>query len=297
MKYSYFIFLLLLLTSCEKTIQLDVEEQPPKLVVDASIETGGLPLVVLSRSLNYFSTISAEELSASFERNATVTLSDGSRTIALKEFSITDSSGFTFYFYTPDISDPFNVITGKENTTYQLTITTGDGEQYTAGTSIPQLTKTCDSLWWEPAPEQVEDTTKCVMYGKFTDPPGLGNYIRYFTRVNSEPFLPGLTSVYDDQVVDGTTYDFPFDMGWDKNSIEQPNEDNYGFANRGDTVTLKFCNIDKATYNFWNTWEFAWQSYGNPFSSPVIVTGNVSNNALGAFCGYAVQYTTIVIPK
>jgi hypothetical protein len=42
--------------------------------------------------------------------------------------------------------------------------------------------------------------------------------------------------------------------------------------------------------------EFAYQSIGNPFASPNKVLGNVSNGALGAFCGYAAFYKTIIIP-
>jgi hypothetical protein len=40
-------------------------------------------------------------------------------------------------------------------------------------------------------------------------------------KKNSEPFFPGLNSVFDDQVVDGTTYSLQFDLGWNKNSIEK----------------------------------------------------------------------------
>lgn len=297
MKYTWIIAVVLVLGSCEKTIQLNVEEQPPKLVVDASIENGQPPLVVLSKSLNYFSSISSEELAASFVHGAIVKLTDGAKTVTLKEQSVVDdSSGYTLFFYTVDLTDPSTIITGKLNTTYQLDITTTDNQIYSSSTTIPPLAKTCDSLWWEKAPK-TDDTTLCVMFGTFADPKGLGNYVRYFTKKNSERFLPGLNSVFDDQVVDGTTYSLQFDLGWDKNSLEKPSGDNYGYARLGDTVTLKYCNIDKASYMFWNTWEFAYQSYGNPFSSPVKVLGNISNNALGAFCGYAAQYKTVIIPK
>ena len=43
--------------------------------------------------------------------------------------------------------------------------------------------------------------------------------------------------------------------------------------------------------------EFSYQSLGNPFSSPGSVLGNISNDGLGSFCGYAVQYKTLIIPK
>ena len=291
-----FLFLLLIFSSCEKNIKLKVQDQPSKLVVDASIENNNFPVVVLSASLNYFSSITPEELSNSFVHDAVITVSDGTNTTQLKEYSYTDTSRYTFYYYTVDENNPGGIV-GQFNKQYQLNIKTSDGQEYTAATTIPLLTKKCDSLWWKPAPN-VDDTTLCVMFGRFTDPPGLGNYIRYFTRINSERFLPGINSVFDDQVVDGKTYSLQFDMGWDKNSLNKPNADNgYGYAYRGDTVTLKYCNINNATYTFWNTWEFAWASYGNPFSSPVKVIGNISNGALGAFSGYAAQYKTIIIPK
>ena len=128
---------------------------------------------------------------------------------------------------------------------------------------------------------------------KATDPPGLGNYIRYFTKKNSGSFLPGENSVFDDQVIDGTTYEVPLDPGINRNN----RVDGDRTFRRGDTVTLKFCNIERATYQFWISMEFAYQSIGNPFVSPNKVLGNVSNGALGAFCGYAVFYKTLIIPK
>ena len=59
---------------------------------------------------------------------------------------------------------------------------------------------------------------------------------------------------------------------------------------RGDSVTVKLANIDKATYDFWRTMEYNYQSIGNPFSSPTVVMSNISNDALGYFGGYAAQY-------
>lgn len=295
MKYFGFILLLFIFSSCERTISLAVNDLPPKLVVEASIENNRTVVVGLSSSLNFFSTITPDELSKSFVHNAKISLSDGIKTNLLKEYSIVDTSGFVFYYYTVDSADLANAIIGDFNKNYQLNIQTQDGQIYTAQTTIPFITKTVDSIWWQSS-ENNPDTNRCLMYGKFTDPPGFGNYIRYFTKTNSGAYLPGLNSVFDDQVVDGKTYSVSFDMGYNKNTKE-PSKEDYGFARRGDTVTLKFCNIDKATYTFWNTWEFSYQSYGNPFSSPVKVLGNISNGALGAFSGYAAMYKTIIIPK
>ena len=297
MKNAFLYFLIAgLFFSCERTIDLKVNNQPSKLVVDASIENNVAPLVVLSNSLNYFSTITPQQLSASFVHNAIVTVGDSSKTVQLIENSYTDSTGYMFYFYTVNYANPSEIITGKFNTTYNLKIQLADSSVYTSTTTIPLLRKTCDSLWWTPAPNN-PDTSRCVLYGLFTDPAGLGDYVRYFTSVNGQPFYPGYTSAFDDQVTDGTTYTFQIPQGYNKNDTLKVSSDDFGFFHRGDSIVFKFSDIDKATFDFWRTWEYAFQSNGNPFSSPVKVTGNISNNALGAFCGYASQYLSINIPK
>lgn len=283
----------LLFLSCEKDINFQPDSQEPKLVVDAQIETNTPPMVVLTNSLNYFSTINAAILANAFVHNAKIIIADGTKTHQLKEYSYT-LNGNTFYYYSNDIANPATAIIGTNGKHYTMNITV-NGNSYSSTTNIPLLTKTIDSVWWKKAPNN-PDTTTTVVMARITDPPGLGNYIRYFTRNrNSNPFLPGENSAFDDQVIDGKTYDATVTQGIDRNKTIS--RDSAGYFYRGDTVTIKFCNIDKATYTFWNTWEFAYQSVGNPFSSPNKVIGNISNNALGAFCGYATQFKTVIIPR
>jgi hypothetical protein len=99
---------------------------------------------------------------------------------------------------------------------------------------------------------------------KATDPPGYGDYIRYFTKKNDERFFPGLNSVFDDLFIDGTSYEIPVEPGFDRN-VDREEEDL--FFTKGDVVTIKLSNIDRATYDFWRTMEFSYASIGNPFSS------------------------------
>jgi len=56
----------LLLSSCEKTVSFNLENAEPVLVVDATIESGIPPMVILSTSFNYFSEISTQMLLNSF---------------------------------------------------------------------------------------------------------------------------------------------------------------------------------------------------------------------------------------
>ena len=279
------------LLSCEKNIDFKLKVVHDVLVVDASIENNQPPIVVLSKSFDYFSKIGAQTLDTLFVHNAAVFISNGVQTQQLKEYSV-GASGFRTYFYSIDTSNIRSAFEGQFNTTYNLKVNVA-GKEYTSTTTIPALAKKIDSLWWKQAPFST-DTSEVVMIMRATDPAGLGNYIRYYTKINNGFFLPGAQSVYDDQLIDGTTYDLKVDPGINRND---PVAFDKNFFHRGDTVTLKLSNIDRSSYQFWLTMEFAYQSIGNPFASPNTVRGNISNGALGAFCGYAAGLKTLVIPK
>jgi hypothetical protein len=123
----------------------------------------------------------------------------------------------------------------------------------------------------------------------------LGNYTRYFTQVDGLPFYPGLNSVSEDQLTDGTTYNLQIEKG--VNRSKDFNLEEYPFFDHGDSVVVKYCNIDKATFDFWRTMEYSYSAIGNPFATPSKVLSNIQGGGLGYFGGYAVQYKTIVIPK
>jgi hypothetical protein len=283
---------LIMFSSCEKSINFNLNSANQQLVVDGSIENGKSPIIILTNSLDYFSQITPSLLENSFVHNAVVNVSNGSQTEKLKEYQTT-FGGYQLYYYAIDTLNSPVIFVGQFNTEYTLTINIGS-QEYTATTNITSVRKKIDSLWWIPAPNN-PDTTKVVLDGEVTDPPGYGDYIRYFTSVNGSAFLPGLTSVYDDQVTDGTTYAIEIDQGVDRNQSIDFN--NYSFFHHGDSITVKFCNIDKATFDFWRTMEYDYQSIGNPFSSPTQVLGNISNGALGYFGGYAAQYISLKVPQ
>jgi hypothetical protein len=286
------ILFLTVLSSCEKKVSFDLDESEQVTVVDASIEDGKPPMVILSKSFDYFSEISPEILLNSFIHDAEITISNGTRMERLKEYSYTVVDNYKVYYYSSDSSAP-DLFRGALNTSYTLEIKAG-GKVFTATTTIPALSKKLDSLWWK-KPPFTTDSTKALLMTRVTDPPGLGNYIRYFTSINGGPFLPGFTSAYDDQIIDGTTYEIEVEKGVDRNA--DIDLDDFAFFKRGDSVTVKFTNIDRATFDFWRTMEYSYSSIGNPFSTPTKVLGNIRGGALGYFGGYAVQYISVVIPK
>jgi len=291
MKKSYWLLVLFFAFSCEKAVTFDLKENGPKLVVEATIENNQPPLVILSKTVGYFSNINPVILQNSFVHNADVYVSNGTLTHKLKEDTINIGGGYFFFYYSIDSSTLSSSFKGQLNHQYSLRIVT-DSKEYTSTTTIPNITKHIDSMYWRPAPPGNDSNEVAVMV-KATDPPGYGDYIRYFTRRNSESFYAGINSVFDDQIIDGTTYTVELERGWDRNSYPA---DRTPYFIKRDTVTLKLCNIDKTTFDFWRTMEFSYANIGNPFSSPTKVLSNISGNALGYFGGYAAQLKTIIIP-
>jgi hypothetical protein len=289
------IFLLIItgcfFSSCEKTVKFDTKTAAPKLVVEATIENNQPPLVFLSRSIDFFSNITPAILQNSFVHGAEVYISNGALTHKLKEYSVNLGNGYSVYYYTNDSSNLTSAFTGQLNHSYSLRIV-ADGKEYGATTTIPNITKQIDSIYWKPAPPGNDSNDVAVMT-KATDPPPFGDYVRYFTKRNNEPFYAPATATFDDQLVNNSTYIVQAERGWDRNI---PAGDRSSYFKKGDTVILKLCNIDKATFDFWRTMEYSYANIGNPFATPTKVLSNIHENALGYFGGYAAQFRTIVIP-
>jgi len=290
---SAFILFVALPAGCERAVDFKLNETEPRLVVEATIENGQPPVVYLSKSIGFFSKIDPPTLVNSFVRNAEVYVSNGTLTHKLNEYAVPVGGGLHFYYYSIDSSAPVTLFLGELNKRYSLRIL-AEGREYNAETSIPDTTRRIDSLFWKPAPAGNPPEKVAVMVRAF-DRPGFGDYIRYYTKRNREPFYPGLNSVFDDQIIDGTSYEVQVERGIDR--ARETTSEGYSFFNKGDTVILKLCNIDKATYDFWRTMEFNYVSIGNLFSTPARVVSNISGGALGYFGGYGAKFRTVIIPR
>jgi hypothetical protein len=291
-RYTLSLLFIALFASCEKEVQVDLQSTPAQLVVQGVIENGQPPLVMLTTSIGFFSHVDISTIGNIFVHNALVTVSDGSRTVTLKEYAVDTAGNTKFSFYTLDTGSAGNLLIGELGKQYSLSVTTG-GKTYTAVTSIPHP-KGLDSLWFgEPVfkrrktPDNAQE-----LYGNYTDPDTPGNYVRYYTRRNNDAFYPG--GLFSDELVNGKVIR-AVDLFAGYNDTANVNSDSVIYFYPGDTVTLKWCEIDKGVYNFWNTYEFALRSGGNPFSSPINVKTNITNGGLGLWAGYGTIYTTMVV--
>ncbi|MCY7410634.1 MAG: DUF4249 domain-containing protein [Chitinophagales bacterium] len=274
---------LLLFSSCTKDLNIDLPPSVEQLVVEGHISTGQFPYVILSRTTDYYSTFYLDSLDNLFVHDALVKVSNGSDTITLPELTI-DTGGTVISVYLG-----LNMI-GEEGKTYSLWIE-AEGKSLSAITTIP-VASPLDSIWWEPSAGG-EDDSLVRLICRYTDPPLLGNYVRYFTQTNSGAFNPGYNSVFEDAVINGTSFEFPLDRGVNRNDSNA--FDNYGLFKRGDTITVAWDAIDLAHFDFWRTLEFELGSQGSPFATPVTIQGNIEGGA-GIWGGYSPTYKTLIVP-
>ncbi len=282
-----------LFASCEKEVNINLKTGEPSLVVEGVIENGLPPYVFLTRSIGFFSTIDLNTLQNSFVRNAKVTVSDGVRTVQLREYSLdTGANGNKLFFYSIDTSG--SLFRGEIEKMYKLTIEV-DGKVYESYTKIPTPTKIDSMNTVQPDPPFDKDKNPLARQIRiyFKEPDTAGNFVRYFTQRNSEPYYAGDNSVYPDEIINGIYFETTLALG--EPSGREFSRDSSTVGYPGDTVTLKWCAIDRANYNFWSTYEYSLGTLGNPFATPIQVKSNISNGALGVWTGYGAVYKTIVL--
>lgn len=291
--------------SCEKDIIINTGNVEQKLVVEAWIVNGESPVVLLSKTYPSYGTINFIELLDSlYLEGAIVIVKDQfGNEIQLQELSPADLSYEqrvelgTMFKVSPEIipffpitlySDTTGTIIGQELGTYDLSIDF-NGEKLSATTTIPR-SYTLDSLNYVARDENNDFFTVNIF---LTLPDIPGNYIRYATKRNSEPFYYPERSgaTWSDLIFAGAEdIKLPAERGYN-DSVDVELED-FGLFEYGDTVSISWKNIDKKTYDFWYSIDN--DGGDTPFSSPVKAASNI-NGGLGIWAGYYISYQTIII--
>ena len=293
--------MMFILTACEEDITLELPQGEESLVVEGYIEQGMPPIVLLTRTLPYFSASSIDILNSIFVSGADVRIFDGKDTISLIEINLSnlpdsianlllevfqlsgeDLSGINISLYTS------LQLFGEVGKTYTLFVKK-DEHKLEAKTTIPPPVK-IDSVWFEPHPSPQVDSLYMVKYA-FVDPVNQTNFYRLFNARNGGAFYPnGFFSVSDDKLVNGQRIELNIVRG---QAPGEPFDRSYGFYQWGDSVVIKLCNIDRAHYDFWNTFETARFS-GGPFATPINIQSNVIGG-LGVWGGYGAYYYAVKI--
>ena len=304
----------LLLTACEKEITVDLPTTEPRLVVEGTIQTGGPPLVILTRTQSYFAPTDISSIASIFVKDALITVNDGFTTAtldqicsdALTEEQIQLAAAVTGLdpglLANADICIYTKLdMLGIEGRTYSLNIA-ADGKTASSVTSIP-YNLALDSAWFELALQEPDDDTLGLINATLSDPDTLGNAYRWYAqRINAgsdgEPkddgFIAPFFSVFEDKYINGLTFDFSYNRGSSPYSTADDDEnEERGYFKVGDTVVVKFVSIGMKEFDFYNTFYNNVATQGDLFSNPAKARSNI-NGGLGVWAGYAYAYDTVV---
>lgn len=295
----------LLLASCEEEYTppaLDVDQQ---IVVEGYVEAGenaSPTFVLLTRSLPYIGELSLAQFEDLFVKDASVVVNDGDKDVSLTQLCLNDlpedikeqaaaALGINIDSTTANICayvDLFDNVTREVGRSYTLTVEVDD-KMLTASTTIPRYVGLTDFRWDDPPGEPSDSIAR--LWTTIDDPAG-PDYYRYLTGDDETGLIAPFQSVTDDAFFDGQMFEFPINKAEPRDQDFDPNT--FGFYTRGDSITIKWCTIDRKHFDFWNTRDFSANS-GGPFSSYTRISSNVEGG-LGIFGGYACETYDLYCP-
>lgn len=296
--------LTILLTACETPIEVTIPDAEPMLVVEGRIEPGLPPLVLLSRSQDYFAPVDAASLGSLYQGGGSVTLTVDGVEFPLDELCADALGPDELVLAAGLLGIPVETlilsnlcaytslgITGQVGSVYGLTAVLG-GDTATAMSKMnPPVA--LDSLWFE-----VPGNTDSLgfIYGDFTDPDSLGNAYRWSAmRIGKDGgLLYPPRSTVDDALFNGLSFSFSqFRPVTSEDFAEDANPDEIGFYKTGDSVIVRWDHIDRGAYDAITSMEVQLQSQGSPFANPADVATNI-DGGLGLWVAYSPFVDTVI---
>ncbi|MBK9257168.1 MAG: DUF4249 domain-containing protein [Saprospiraceae bacterium] len=292
--------------ACEEPYTPDTSESQQEYVVEGYVEVGedsNPVFVIVTRSIPFISTINPDRFSELFVNNANVTVNDGTKTVTLIPVCLSQipeelrEQVFAVLGFNPDstavdlciYADLLGQVTKEYNRRYDLTVKVGD-KILTATTTVPEFVP-IEMFRWADPPGTPSDTL-ARLWITIDDPRGVNNYYRYLTATGGEGLIAPFTSVVDDALFDGKKFEFPLQRAQRRGGDFDP--DSFGLYRREDSIQVKWCNLDKAHYDFWRTRDFS-ASSGGPFSSYTRISTNIEGG-LGIWGGYSVGHYKLYVP-
>jgi hypothetical protein len=269
-KIALSLLLALGLSSCTDVVEIDLNTVSPKVVIEGNIsDQKGAYTVKVSQSVNFSDTNVYPAV-----KNANVVIADNAGNTEI----LTETSAGTYQT---------KKLQGVAGQTYTLTVT-ADGKTYTAISTIPKPVPFENVRFLEqanfPRPGQNETPeTTYIAIPVYTDPANEQNNYRFIQYANGKTDQ-GLV-VRNDNINNGLVNEQPiFSSDFDFK------------IRKGDTITIEMFCIDKATYEYFYSFN---QSSGNGpggGSTPANPVSNIKGGALGYFSAHSIQQKTVVVP-
>ncbi len=251
------------LYSCEKVIDLDIDDSEKKVVIEAELKAGThLFEVLLSESTFYNETFLSTPL-----ENAIITLEDNQGLSTLIPYIANGKYQET--------------ITAEAGKTYTLTVSI-NGEQYTASSSMPaaQPIQNLTSIYED---FSFDGSTGYIVKCHFQDPLATTDFYRIRHTINQvQQNQPRDYVFFNDELVNGLLV---------SRTVSRE------LISPGDTVLVELIHLDEAGFDFISTLgDIIGSSPTGGSAAPGNPITNWSNDAIGAFNAYNIDTMSIVIP-
>lgn len=264
-KILFIIFSLFLLNSCEKEIDLDLEDKSGNIVIEGNItDQAGPYFVRITRSVAFTQNNEYPPV-----ENMDVSLSDD-----LGNSEILEYVGEGFY--------KTNSFQGQSGRTYTLRVV-GEGKEYVAKSTMPDAV---DFEGLEQDSFMVAGETSYTLLPIFTDPPALGNRYLFIYSVNNRS--KSTFQEFSDNVNNGMPNQRPLIL---------PNDDSDDGVKVkvGDTIYVEMRCIDDRIYTYYSALLQLSGGGAGGGITPANPPSNISNGALGYFSAHTVKIRSKVI--
>ncbi|MBL7767009.1 MAG: DUF4249 domain-containing protein [Chitinophagaceae bacterium] len=249
--------IIILLSSCQKVIDVDLNSASPAYVIEANLYEGTHDFhVKVTKTTSYFSSDAPPTVN-----DATITLIDQNNVS-----HAVPNTGNGIY--------TLPAFTAVNNVSYQLNVSAG-GKTFSATAKMP-LPTSIDSLTYEEfggfggGPGGGGGGEKnFLVVTHFQDTVGIPNYYRVLVTKNdtllNKPFDYYLV---DDKIRDGQYFDAPLFTA---------------FSKMGDTLDVELLSMDAGVFDYFNTLSEILTSDANTSAAPANPNTNFNNGALGYF--------------
>ncbi len=258
-----FFILIIVSTSCENVIEIELDYMKPKLVIEGVInDFDNQCIIKLSKTTDYFNQKTNPAVSG-----AVITLTDNAGTII--NFNETEPGNYLG-----------ESLQAKSHINYTLSILS-EGDQYIAKATIPQKVN-IDSLTCLYNPKSIFYEVGYVVSCHFSDPEELGNFYRLKTyNINDKTKARNSKILYSDDLFNGNNVELPW---------------SYDVYQQLDTVVVELYSLDVQTYDYYKTlFPISGGAEMMSLTTPANPNTNISNGALGYFGAYTISRDTIII--
>lgn len=245
----------LMLSSCTRVIDIDLNSKAPQIVIEGKISNEAGPYQIkISKTVNFSETNKFPAVT-----NAMVIVTDDIGTI---DTLVQPERG---------VYQTSKVI-GTPGRTYTLKVAI-DGKSYVSICKMPEVTN-LDSLYLTKNPFDFGSELKSVSVPIFQDKSGVANYYRFIEYHNNKK-ITGL-QLLDDKFADGSYIENPLFGSIEKRVVN-------------DSITVELLCLDKAVFEYFQSIPIS----GGPV--PANPNSNISGGCLGYFSAFIISRKKIVI--